>query len=202
MKPAFAAAMYARISSDIEGTGLGVQRQLEDCRALAQTLEWTVAEEYVDNDLSAYTGRTRPAYERMLADLHDGLRDAVIVHHIDRLTRRPVELEEFVATLDAAKVTKVHFVVGDMDLATGDGLLFARMQGAFAAHESATKSRRIRRKMDQNAAAGLPHGGSIRPFGFDADRINTRCPTSLASAWTSSIRGRRRPSSDVDGRCT
>src|SRR4051812_5928528 len=99
-----ATALYARISSDIEGSGLGVARQLEDCRRLAESLGWAVAEEYVDNDLSAYSGKARPAYQRMLEDLGDGLRDGVIVYHVDRLTRRPVELEGFVAALEAAKV--------------------------------------------------------------------------------------------------
>jgi site-specific DNA recombinase len=50
-----AAAIYARISSDVDGSGLGVARQLEDCRKLAESLGWPVAEEYVDNDLSAYS---------------------------------------------------------------------------------------------------------------------------------------------------
>ena len=87
-----------------------MKRQVEDCRKLADSLGWIVAEEYVDNDVSAYSGRVRPAYERMIADLRDGVRDGVIVYRIDRLTRRPVELEEFADTLDAAKVTKVHRV--------------------------------------------------------------------------------------------
>jgi DNA invertase Pin-like site-specific DNA recombinase len=149
-------------------------RQVEDCRGLAASLGWMVAEEYIDNDLSAYSGKARPAYQRMLDDLGDGLRDAVIVYHVDRLTRRPVELEEFVATVDAAKVRQVRFVVGDMDLGTGDGLMIARMLGAMAAHEFATKSRRVKRKMEQNAAAGLPHGGWQRPFGFDEDKVTVR----------------------------
>ena len=34
---------------------------------------------------------------------------------------------------------------------------------AVAAKESAAKSRRMRRKWEQNAAAGVPHGGSTRP---------------------------------------
>ena len=169
-----AAAIYARISSDLEGSGLGVARQVEDCRRLADSLGWTVAEEYVDNDLSAYSGKARPAYQRMLEDLRDGLRDAVLVYHVDRLTRRPAELEEFVAAVDAAKVRHVRFVVGDMDLGTGDGLMIARILGAMAANESATKSRRVRRKLEQNAAQGLPHGGRTRPFGYEDDKVTVR----------------------------
>ncbi|MFL6138517.1 MAG: recombinase family protein [Frankiaceae bacterium] len=169
-----AAALYARISSDQEGSGLGVARQLEDCRRLADSLGWTVAEEYVDNDLSAYSGKRRPAYERMLADLAEGRRDAVVVYHIDRLTRRPIELEQFVAIVDAARVRHVRFVVGDLDIGNGDGLLMARILAAMAANESATKSRRVRRKLEQVAAQGRPHGGSLRPFGYDDDRITIR----------------------------
>jgi len=48
------AAIYARISADVEGTGLGVARQVEDCRTLAADRGWTVGAEYVDNDVSAY----------------------------------------------------------------------------------------------------------------------------------------------------
>ena len=33
----------------------------------------------------------------MMADLADGLVDAVLVYHIDRLTRRPIELEQFMS---------------------------------------------------------------------------------------------------------
>jgi hypothetical protein len=92
----------------------------------------------------------------------------VIVHPVERLTRRPVELEEFVAAVDAAKVRHVRFVVEEMDLCPGDGLMVARMLGAMAAHESATKSRRVQRKTTQNAEQGLPNGGP-RQFGFDSD---------------------------------
>lgn len=164
------AAIYARISSD-DGTALGVARQVEDCERLAVELGWEVAEVYVDNDVSAYSGKKRPAFERMVADLRDGYRDGVLVYHLDRLTRRPIELEQFLEVLAEAKVTDLRFVAsGGLDLGTGDGLLVARMLAAVAASESATKSRRVRRKMDEVAAAGRPHGGA-RAFGFEADKI-------------------------------
>ncbi|MEQ1701517.1 MAG: recombinase family protein [Ilumatobacteraceae bacterium] len=168
-------AVYARISSDQEGTALGVNRQLQDCRSKAEELGWVIGEEYVDNDISATYGKRRPSYERMLADLRDGYRDGVLVYHVDRLTRRPMELEQFVEVITAAGVRDVQFVAGAaVDIASGDGLLVLRMMGAVAANESASKSRRQRRKMDEVAASGRPHGGSNRPFGYEADRITVR----------------------------
>lgn len=169
------AAIYARISSDQDGTALGVTRQLEDCRKLAKEVGWKVADEYVDNDLSAYSGKRRPSYERMLADLADGLCDAVIVYHADRLTRRPIELEQFLEVITTAGVRDVRFVAGAaVDVANGDGLLVLRMLAAVAANESESKSRRVRRKMVEVAQSGRPHGGSHRPFGFEDDRITHR----------------------------
>lgn len=59
-----AAAVYCRISDDRTGQRAGVQRQEEDCRALAESRGWPVADVYVDNDLSAYSGKPRPADSR------------------------------------------------------------------------------------------------------------------------------------------
>jgi len=47
------AAIYARISKDKIGAGLGADRQQADCRELAGRLGWTVAEVFTDNDISA-----------------------------------------------------------------------------------------------------------------------------------------------------
>ncbi len=56
---------------------------------------------YVDDDRSAYSGKPRPEYRRMLADIADGAIDAVVVWHLDRLHRQPRELEEFFEVCDA-----------------------------------------------------------------------------------------------------
>ena len=103
-----------------------MQRQLEDCRKVAAAEGWTIAEEYVDNDVSAFKGKRRPRYEDMLADLGDGLRDGVLVYHQDRLTRRPIELEQFVEVIETAGVRDVRFVAGGpVDALNGDGLTMA-----------------------------------------------------------------------------
>lgn len=166
---------------------MGVARQVEDCQRLAERIGWPVAEVYRDNDFSAYSGKRRPEYQRMLTDLREGSRDAVIVYHIDRLTRRPIELEDFVTTLDVAGVRYVRFVVGDSDIMTGDGLMVVRMLAAVAANESASKSRRVKRKLDQNAEQGKPHGGFRRPFGYDDDKVTIR-PDEAATVRTLAAR--------------
>jgi len=173
MKQAHAAGIYARISSDQSGEGLGVQRQLEDCRRLATERGWAVLDEYVDNDISAYSGKIRPSYERMLTDIEAGRVDAVLVYHLDRLTRRPSELEHFIDVCTAARVD-VTTVTGDIGLGNDNGLMIARITSAMAAAESGRKSARIQRKMLQNAEMGKPNGGGLRPFGFEDDRVTVR----------------------------
>src|SRR6266516_1363125 len=168
------AAIYARISSDRDSDGLGVRRQLADCEALAQRKRWTVIERYVDDDVSAWSGRPRTEYRRLLDDIRSGFLDAVLVGHLDRLYRQPRELEEFFEVVDAAGLSRLASVTGDVDLATDDCRFMARILGAVARKESDDKSRRIRRKAEEIALAGRVGGGGTRPYGFEADRVTVR----------------------------
>lgn len=151
------AAVYTRISSDPNDTGLGVERQLKDCLALAERKGWTVGEVFPDNDVSATSGRPRPAYERMMAALSDGRLDALVVWDVDRLTRTPRELEDVVDLAERRGIALAS-VGGDIDLATPQGRLTARIKGSVAKHETEQLSRRVRAKMAERAAAGAPHG--------------------------------------------
>jgi DNA invertase Pin-like site-specific DNA recombinase len=168
------AAVYARISSDRDGDQLGVMRQVEDCERLCLGRRWEVAERYVDDHVSAYLSRARPAYRRMLDDIQGGFLDAVVVWHLDRLHRQPRELEEFFQVCEEAGVSRLASVSGDIDLATHDGQFLARILGAVSRKESDDKSRRIRRKHEELALAGKIAGGGTRPFGFEQDRRTIR----------------------------
>jgi site-specific DNA recombinase len=163
--------VYARISSDPEGDRLGVIRQTEDCRSLAERKGWPVAEVYIDDDRSAYSGKPRPEYRRMLADISARAVDGLIVYNLDRLHRQPRELEAFFDVVDAAGLTALASVEGDINLASHDGRFHARILGAVARKSSDDASRRIKRKNEERAAAGLPTGGGTRPFGYRPDRV-------------------------------
>jgi site-specific DNA recombinase len=169
--PPRAAAIYARISSDPGGLAAGVTRQIEDCRAFAERRCWLVADVYVDNDTSAYSGKKRREYERMLDDLASGIRDAVIVYHLDRLHRRPRELEDFLDLCDRTGIRDLACVTGEIDLGTHDGRFHARILGAVARKESDDKSRRLTRKHLELAQAGKVSGGGTRPYGYAKDRL-------------------------------
>ncbi|MDX2679261.1 recombinase family protein [Streptomyces sp. NY05-11A] len=159
------ALIYCRISQDRTGAGLGVDRQRIDCEALAERQGWDVVEVYVDNDISAFSGKKRPAYRRMLADLDEGKATVVIVWHTDRLTRSIVELEEYIDLSDRRGISTHTVQAGTVDLATPSGRMTARILGAVARQESEHKGERVARARRQKALAGDWMGG-IRPFGW------------------------------------
>ena len=166
------AVVYARISQDREGAGLGVERQLKECRALAKRLGWSIVAEHADNDISAYSGKARPGYRDLLALLESGKASAVIAWHTDRLHRSPRELEEYVDICERNHVVTQTVRAGELDLATPSGRAVARTVGAWARFESEHKSDRIKAAHAQAAEAGRWRGGG-RPFGWQVNPDGT-----------------------------
>jgi len=159
------AGVYVRVSSDPNDTRLGVTRQTEDCVALCRTKGWEPVV-YTENDTSASHG-TRPVYQQLLADIESGALAAVCVYHLDRLHRRPIELEQFIALADAKRIA-LATVSGDVDLGTDNGRLIARITGAVARAEMERKSARMIRANLQAAEMGVMRGAT-RAFGYTPD---------------------------------
>lgn len=164
-------AIYVRISLDREGAGLGVERQEKECRAYCERKGWRVVEVYVDNDVSATSSKPRPEWMRLVDDIKSGKLDAVVVWHVDRMTRKPRELED-VIDLAEQRGTQLGTVTGEIDLATPTGKMVARMLGAAARHEAEHKGERQRAQRMQAAEKGVPNSGGVRPFGYSDDRIS------------------------------
>jgi site-specific DNA recombinase len=164
------AAIYCRISEDRTGAGLGIERQEQDCRALAEQLGWVVVEVFADNDLSAYSGKRRPGYQTLLDALRAGIADAVICWHTDRLHRRPVELEEYIAVCEPRGVPTQTVKAGPIDLATPAGRMVARQLGAVGRYE-------VEHQIERQVAARLQAvndgrwTGGRRPYGYEADGV-------------------------------
>jgi site-specific DNA recombinase len=164
------AGIYARISQDRK-SGAGVARQLADCRALAADRGWTVAEEFVDNDLSAFRGKRRPEWERLLAAVADRRISVVVAYHPDRLYRRLADLAGFVDVVKGAGAEVATVRAGDIDLASASGRMIAGMLGSAAVYESERIGERVSRAKKERAAQGSPSGGGMVPFGWMPDRV-------------------------------
>jgi len=169
----FRAVIYVRISQDRTGASLGVKRQEEDCRDLAERLGWTVVEVFIDNDVSAYSGKPRRDYLRMLAMLETGQVQGVLIWHTDRLHRSPLELEGYVEIAERKNIVTQSVKVGKIDLSTPSGRMVARILGAVAREEVEHKADRTKRAQQQAAASGRWLGGA-RPFGWIFDGATAR----------------------------
>jgi site-specific DNA recombinase len=165
------AAIYLRLSDDRQGTGLGVTRQREDCERLVAQRGWQLVGTYEDNDLSAYSGKPRPGYERLLEAVRAREVDVIVAWDPDRLHRSPRELEDFVELLQSTGTSVETVTAGTYDLSTPAGRMTARIIGATARAESEHKAARQRRKHEELARAGMVGGGGSRPFGYEADRV-------------------------------
>lgn len=162
------AAIYLRISQDRELDGLAIERQREDCENLAKFRRWEVVETYVDQSKGA-TDKTkkRPAYDQMVADYHAGRFTAIVCYDLDRLTRQPRQLEDWI---DWAEERGLQLVTanGDADLSTDGGRMYARIKAAVARAEMERKSARQSRAHIQRAEQGRPPKG-VRPVGYAID---------------------------------
>lgn len=160
--------IYARISQDRTGAGVKVAAQVADGKELCGRLGLPEPAVLSDNDLSAYSGKPRPGYDKLLAGLKSGEYNVLIVWHVDRLYRDMRDLENIVDAVVASGTT-VHCVRGgEINLSTPEGQMQARMFGVLSRYESAHRADRVTNGANgtkARARAGRDHGGSRR-YGF------------------------------------
>lgn len=159
-------AVYVRQSEDKTGAEAAVHRQEVACRLLADAKGWDSPRLYADNSISATTGKTRPAFEQLVIAIESGAVTAVVVWHLDRLTRSMKDLTRIIEAGQAHRVNIacVHGV--SLDLGDPTGVAVAQILTAVAAMEVGHKGRRQREANRQRAEAGDAFW-SRRPFGYD-----------------------------------
>lgn len=169
------ADIYCRISSDPEGKALGVGRQEEDCRALAERLGVKVRKVWIENDVGASTKskKPRPKYKAMLRDASAGKTQMLLSYSNSRITRRPLEWEELIKLHELHGTAIITCVSGRADFATADGRAVARTIAAWDAAEAERTAERVKRAKDDAVARGEWRGGR-RPFGYESDGVTVK----------------------------
>ncbi|MBO1267105.1 recombinase family protein [Arthrobacter cavernae] len=158
-------AIYCRISDDKRGEELGVQRQEELCRDLADRLGYTVVAVKIDNSVSAFSGKPRPDYKALTQLAKDREIEAVLAWNLDRLYRRPRELEDYIDIVEATGIKTETVLAGRFDLNTPMGRAFARQAITFAMLEVEQTKARVLAAKSQAARSGKPSGGN-RAYGW------------------------------------
>src|SRR5437762_1504122 len=92
------AALYARVSTEEQVEGYSLDAQRRAFKELCQSKSWIVAEEYIEEGKSAHTDNLakRPLFKQAIDDALNHRFDVLVVHKIDRFSRKlKVTLETF-----------------------------------------------------------------------------------------------------------
>ncbi len=163
-------AVYTRKSSEEgleqEFNSLHAQREACEAYIASQRSEgWVlVRDQYDDGGISGGT-LERPALQRLLADVEDGLIDVVVVYKIDRLSRSLADFAKLVEVFDRNGVTFVS-VTQSFNTTTSMGRLTLNILLSFAQFEREVTAERIRDKVRASRMKGMWMGG-CPPLGYE-----------------------------------
>src|SRR5713101_4355049 len=174
MEPAKASsrrcAIYTRKSSEegLEQDFNSLQAQREACEAFIKSQAgegWRLVKTaYDDGGLSGGT-MERPALQRLLANINQGLIDVVVVYKVDRLTRSLADFAKMVEVFDGHGVSFVA-VTQQFNTTTSMGRLTLNVLLSFAQFEREVTGERIRDKIAASKKKGFWMGGTV-PLGYD-----------------------------------
>ncbi len=160
--------IYARVSKAEQDDPTSIPVQLADCRERAAEEGWEVAEEYVDEGISAWnTHKKRPAYERLLADVEVGRFDTILVRETERLLRQQKEAVRIADLAEAGRLRLIACTLeSDVNFARARDRKDFRDRASSAQFYSEFLSEKIRRTKARRKAEGGWNGGGRRPFGY------------------------------------
>jgi site-specific DNA recombinase len=161
-------AIYLRRSTDEDHQPFSLEAQETKLRAFVESQpgEWTIVAVYSDDASGATTDR--PELQKMLRAARAGLFDTLLVHRVDRFSRR---LRDLVALLDDLADVDVVFrsATEPFDTSTPVGRMLVQMLGVFAEFEREVIIDRVIAGMERKAAKDLWNGGA-RPLGYLVDK--------------------------------
>lgn len=153
--------MYGRVSHPNQNS---VASQLNAGRAWAEQHHKRVVGEYSDDGVSAWdTRKDRPDWRRVMQELALGAASYLWCWEISRSTR---DREVWAKLIRTCQANDVQIVVGDRahDPNDPDDGFMLDLTAALAIRESAVTRKRIKRDVEDRAAAGRPHGKI--PYGY------------------------------------
>jgi site-specific DNA recombinase len=167
------AALYGRVSTEEQVEGYSLDAQRRAFQALVEGRGWTVFQEYLEEGRSAHTDdvRKRPMFKRAVDDAIAGKYDVLVVHKIDRFSRKLRITLEYFERLGKAGVGFVS-IQNEMDYSTPTGKFMLVMQGGLAELYSDNLSEETKKGLAERKAQGLYCG----PLSFGAMKSENGVP--------------------------
>ena len=163
-------AIYTRKSSEegLDQTFNSLDAQREACEAYVRSQDregWKLVKAAYDDGGFSGGNIERPALQRLLADVGQGLVDVIVVYKIDRLTRSLADFARIVETLDRHGASFVS-ITQQFNTTTSMGRLTLNVLLSFAQFEREVTGERIRDKIAASKRKGMWMGGNL-PLGYD-----------------------------------
>lgn len=180
------AAIYARVSSDIQRDNYSIPSQIKEMVNFATQRGYSlVGDRYVDAEtgrdshkkrsaipafVDDYTSRelSRPRLDSALLFLESTGFDVLIVHAIDRLARDPY-FRQTIEREFIARGARVEYVLGNYE-ETPEGEVRKDLDATFAKWENAKRVERCNRGKKRKAETGKFVSGIV-PFGYRKDEV-------------------------------
>jgi site-specific DNA recombinase len=151
-------------TTDQADNGYSLPTQIEACHALATQQGYHVDPAHIFTDDYTGTSLNRPQLRRLREVVRSGAVQTVLVHDLDRLSRRLVHQLILTEEFERAGVA---LIIGTTprDTKTPEGQLLVNVQSVLAEYEREKLRERTLRGLCGRAQAGKPPGGTV-PLGY------------------------------------
>lgn len=157
---------YARVSTDNQLENYSIEEQTERLKSYCAAKDWILVQTYVDGGYSG--GNTdRPALQQMLAEIHKGKIDAVVVYKLDRLSRSQKDTLTLIEDELLSHGTDFVSINENFDTSTPFGRAMIGILSVFAQLEKDQITERFTMGRIGRSKAGYFHGGGNAPTGYD-----------------------------------
>ena len=179
MEHQIVAGHYGRVSTEEQVEGYSLDAQRRAFQTLVAERGWVAYREYLDEGKSAHHDdiSKRPGFRQAIDDALAGKYDVLVVHKLDRFSRKLRITLEYLEVLGKAGVGFVS-VQEQFDRSTPEGKLMMVLQGALAEFYSDNLSQEVKKGLAERKAQGL-YCGAL-PFGVakGEDRVPVPDPAS------------------------
>ncbi len=142
-------AIYCRVSRDEQEA----DKQEKLCREYCERNEYEIQGIYTDNGISGMK-ESRPAFDKMLADMRSYKFNCIMVTKLDRIGR---SLQHILSLFDEFNRKGVHFIAltQNIDTSSSAGKLQMQILGAFAEFERNIISERTKEGLKYKKKTGV-----------------------------------------------